>query len=64
MVVHGQAKRDWSEEDQTDLTERLNKRSKDMSTAEEMEVAEITVNQEDKMESWSLDTRHSQWASD
>ena len=63
VVMHTQAKRDRSEDDQTDLTERLNKRTKEMSAAEEMEVAETTVNQEDEMESWSFGDE-AQWAMD
>ena len=54
-----QAKRDRSEDDGTDLTERLNKRAKELGVTEEMEVSEIIVNQEDETESWSFETRRS-----
>ena len=46
--------RDRSEDGGTDLTERLNKRAKEMGVAEEMEVSEIIVNQEDETESLEL----------
>ena len=55
VVMHAQVKRDRSEDDQTDLTERLNKRTKKMSAAEEIEVAEIIV----RWNRGALETRHS-----
>ena len=63
VVMRTQAKRDRSEDDGTDLTERLNKRAKEMGVAEEMEVSEIIVNQEDETESWSFGDE-AQWAMD
>ena len=61
-VMRTQAERDRSEDDGTDLTERLNKRATEMGVAEE-EVSEITVNQEDEIESWSCGDE-AQWAMD
>ena len=63
VVMRTQAKRDRSEDNGTDLTERLNKRAKEMGVAEEMEVSEIIVNQEDETESRSFG-EEAQWAMD
>ena len=64
VVIRTQAiKKKKSEDDGTDLTERHNKRAKEMCVAGEMEVSEIIVNKEDETESWSFGDE-AQWAMD
>ena len=57
MAMHAQAKRGRSEDASADSAERLNKRIKETAEAEDMDVAEICVNQEDERELWDCGVR-------
>ena len=61
--MHAHPKRGRSEDASADSAERLNKRIKETAEAEDMDVAEISVNQQDERELWDCGG-DLQWAMD
>ena len=61
--MHAQAKRKRSKDDSVYWVERLNKRIKETAEAQNMDVADISVNQENERELWDCGS-DLQWALD